>query len=119
MLTYIQRAIVNKLDAQKGRFCTVTFRKADGTVRRALLQPAANKTHLAANPSESAQRATATRARNNPELYNYWDVEKRAWRCFNLGRVTRVAAGGRVYHTDQAISRVKIYERGDEPITSF
>ena len=81
-----------------GRFCTVTFTKKDGTLRKMQVQPAALGLRLKGNAaSEAAQRAAHTRQERHPHLLPVWDVRARAPRSINLATVSRIAANGQVH----------------------
>lgn len=81
-----------------GTFVGVEFIKADGSVRRMAIQQDSARTNAkGAGASEAAQRATQSRARNNPNLLNVWEVGK-GYRSVNLDTLRRVSMRGRVYH---------------------
>jgi hypothetical protein len=81
-----------------GRFCGVTFRKKDGSLRRMQVQPAALARRLKGPAaSERAARASATRAARHPHLLPVWDVRARAPRSINLATVSRIAVDGQVH----------------------
>ncbi|PQV56583.1 hypothetical protein LX70_02155 [Defluviimonas denitrificans] len=78
-----------------GRFCTVTFTKADGSERVMRVQPATLKFHVKGEAaSEAARKAVATRAERHPHLMPVWDAEKQAPRSINLATVSRIAVNG-------------------------
>lgn len=82
----------------KGRFCSVTFIKKDGSVRVMNIQPATIKSHLVGeDASESAKKATATRKERHPHLLPVWDNAKQAIRSVNLDTVTEIKVDGEVY----------------------
>ncbi len=93
--TQRQRTLRALIDSAQGRFVSVTYIKKDGTERVAQLQPAVAKFHVKGeDASPQAQQAAATRAANNPHLYNYIDRKAGGFRCFDVDRVTRVAVDG-------------------------
>jgi len=80
---------------REGRFLSATFIKKNGTRRTMLIQPASAKYHVRGDAaSESAQRATRTRAERHPHLVSVWDVHARAFRSVNLDTLERVRAYG-------------------------
>jgi hypothetical protein len=82
---------------QGSRFTTVEFVKKDGTLRTMLVQHAATKFRVKGDAaSESAQRATATRAAAHPNLLNIYDVDRGAIRSIDMNTVLTVKSGGRV-----------------------
>ena len=87
-----KRALIASAD---GRFCVVTFTKADGTERVMRVQPAALKFHVKGEAaSDAARKAVATRAQRHPHLMPVWDAEKQAPRSINLATVSRIAVNG-------------------------
>lgn len=92
------RARRDLIAAAGGRFCAVTFRRKDGTVRRMQVQPAA-LAHRVKGPlaSEPARRAAVTRALRHPHLLPVWDVRARAPRSIDLRTVSRIAVDGQVH----------------------
>ena len=82
------------LNAAKGRFCSVTFTKKDGTLRTLTVQPRAVKTHLAENPSPAHKAAAEALRRNHPELLPVWDVHARAIKSVNLDTIKRIRVNG-------------------------
>lgn len=81
-----------------GRFCAVTFRKADGSIRVMRIHPAKLKLHIkGAAASEAGRRAAETRTARHPHLMPVWDTEKRAPRSVNLATVSRIAVDGRIH----------------------
>lgn len=82
----------------KGRFCSVTFIKKDGSVRVMNIQPAAIKSHLKGDEaSESAKRGVQTRKANHPNLLPVWDNGSQGIRSVNLDTVTEIKVDGEVY----------------------
>ncbi len=80
------------------RFCSVTFIKKDGSLRRMCVQPASLQLHVKGDAATDAGRKGAeTRAARHPHLMPVWDAEKRAIRSINLETVTRIATGGQVH----------------------
>ncbi|MGR3539930.1 MAG: hypothetical protein ACU0BS_00675 [Hasllibacter sp.] len=98
-----RRAVEAEREAKRGiivaagsRLAAVTFIKADGTLRRMSVQPAALAGRVKGDAaSPSAQAAARTRAANNPHLLNVWDAQRQAPRSINLDTVLRIAADGR------------------------
>jgi len=83
----------------KGRFCSVTFRKKDGSSRVMRIQPATLRHHVKGlEASESARKAAETRAQRHPHLLPVWDAENAAPRSVNLKTVSRIAVNGAVHH---------------------
>ena len=83
------------IESAKGRFCSVTFIKKDGTERTMKVQPAALKFHIKGDEaSEAAKKATATRKTRHPHLMPVWDIEARAVRSVNLATVQMIALDG-------------------------
>jgi hypothetical protein len=81
-----------------GRFCAVTFTKADGSERTRKVQPATLQHHVKGDDAaEPAQRAVATRKARHPHLLPVWDAEAKAPRSVNLATVTRIAVDGQVH----------------------
>lgn len=80
----------------KGRFVRVDFRKADGSFRRMVVQPATGPVRAAAAPppSEQAARAARTRAINHPNLLNIWDSLSMGFRSVNLDTVEALKING-------------------------
>lgn len=107
---HINEAIRAKLRdaAAHGRIIGVTYVKKDGTTKSAAIKPIADG--LASIVTVSGAQAAETRAANNPDLYNYQDVNayskaraagldkpdasKKAWRSMYLGNVLSIADKG-------------------------
>jgi hypothetical protein len=89
-------AIRNLVNSAKGRFVRVDFRKADGSFRRMVVQPATGPVRIAASPapSPSAARAAFTRAVNHPNLFNVWDSLSMGFRSINLDTVEAIRING-------------------------
>lgn len=86
------------IESAKGRFCSVTFIKADGSERVMKVQPATLKFNVKGDSaSEAAQRATATRKARHPHLMPVWDAEARAIRSVNLATVQMIAIDGHAH----------------------
>lgn len=84
--------------ASGGRFCAVTFTKADGSERTMKVQPATLAKHIKGDAvSEAGKRATLTRKARHPHLLPVWDAEAHAPRSVNLATVSRIAVGGQVH----------------------
>lgn len=84
--------------AAAGRFCTVTFIKADGSLRSMQVQPATLQHHVNGDKATTAgQRATATRKARHPHLMPVWDAKAKAPRSVNLATISRIAIDGRVH----------------------
>ena len=89
-------AIRAAINSAKGRFVRVDFRKADGSFRRMVVQPATGPVRIAAAPlpSEQAARAAHTRAVNHPNLFNVWDSLSMGFRSVNLDTVEALKING-------------------------
>lgn len=86
-----------------GQFAGVVFTKKDGTLRTMNVQPAKLKFEVKGDAaSDSAKQAVATRAARHPNLYNVWDVSKKAPRSINLDTVERITVRGETYLYDKA-----------------
>lgn len=84
--------------AAGGRFCAVTFTKADGTERTMQVQPATLKAHVKGDKAtEAGQRATATRKARHPHLFPVWDAQAKAPRSVNLATISRIAVDGQIH----------------------
>ncbi len=82
----------------KGRFCSVTFTKKDGTERVMNVQPAAIVGHLIGEKaSDSAKQGVKTRAERYPNLLNVWDNGKQGIRSINMDTVSQIKLDGEVY----------------------
>lgn len=81
--------------AAQGRFCVVTFIKADGSRRVMRVQPAALKFCIKGDAaSEAGRKAAETRAQRHPNLLPVWDAEARAPRSVNLATVLSIKVDG-------------------------
>lgn len=81
--------------AGQGRFCVVTFIKADGSRRVMLVQPASLKFHVKGDAAtEAGRKAVATRAQRHPNLLPVWDAEAKAPRSINLATVLTIKVDG-------------------------
>lgn len=81
-----------------GRFCAVTFIKADGSERVMQVQPAKLAKHVKGDAATDAgKRAVATRKARHPNLLPVWDVKAKAPRSINLATVTTIAVDGMAY----------------------
>lgn len=97
--TEADQAAKRRLIASSGsRFCTVTFRKKDGSLRQMRVQPASLKLHVKGDAATDAGRKGAvTRAARHPHLLPVWDAGKGAIRSINLDTVSRIAVNGAVH----------------------
>lgn len=87
-----------------GRFCAVTFIKADGSRRVMRVQPATLKFHVKGDAAaESARKAVATRAERHPHLMPVWDAEAQAPRSVNLATVLSIRVDGATHSFAPAI----------------
>lgn len=78
-----------------GRFCGVTFIKADGSRRVMLVQPAKLKFHVKGDTAtEAGRKATATRAERHPNLLPVWDANAKAPRSVNLATILSIKVNG-------------------------
>ncbi|MDA8746645.1 hypothetical protein N9M66_00355 [Litoreibacter sp.] len=83
------------IESAKGRFCSVTFIKADGSERTMKVQPSALKFHVKGEAaSEASKKAVATRKSRHPHLLPVWDVEAQAVRSVNLATIQTIALDG-------------------------
>ncbi len=77
------------------RFLSCEFIKKDGTIRTMTIQPLALAKHVKGETaSASAQQAAATRAERHPNLWNVWDVNKRAPRSVNMDTLMAITIDG-------------------------
>lgn len=82
----------------KGRFCSVTFTKADGSERIMSVQPAAITKHVKGNEAtEAGKRAVITRKARHPHLLPVWDVKAQGVRTINLATVSEIQVNGMAY----------------------
>lgn len=85
--------------AAQGRFCVVTFIKADGSRRVMRVQPAALKFHTKGDAaSEAGRKAAETRAQRHPNLLPVWDAEAKAPRSVNLATVLSIKVDGATHN---------------------
>ncbi len=85
--------------AARGRFCSVTFTKKDGSQRVMRIQPAALRLHIKGKAApHPAQQAEQTRARRHPHLLPVWDTQAASERSVNLATISRIAVDGAVHH---------------------
>ena len=83
----------------QGRFCVITFVKADGTRRVMRVQPAALKFHVKGEAaSEAGRKAVETRAQRHPNLLPVWDAEAKAPRSVNLATVRSIKVDGATHN---------------------
>lgn len=81
-----------------GRFCAVTFTKADGTERTMQVQPATLQRHVKGDAAtEAGKRAVQTRKARHPHLLPVWDAKAHAPRSVNLATISRIAVDGVVH----------------------
>ena len=81
-----------------GRFCAVTFTKADGTERTMQVQPATLQRHVkGAAATEAGKQAVQTRKARHPHLLPVWDAKAHAPRSVNLATISRIAVDGVVH----------------------
>jgi len=81
-----------------GRFCAVTFTKADGSERTMQVQPATLQRHLKGDAAtEAGKQAVQTRKARHPHLLPVWDAKAHAPRSVNLATVSRIAVDGVVH----------------------
>jgi len=91
-----RHALRRVLEGTGSKFTIVQFIKQDGSLRTMLIQHAATKFRVKGNAAPAhKQRAAETRAYNHPELFNTYDVDRRALRSINLDTVTRIRSFGR------------------------
>lgn len=84
--------------AARGRFCSVTFTKKDGTERTLNFAPAHAPSHVQGAATESGARAAETRKANNPNLVNVWSVADAGWRCVNLDSILTIRVDGETHN---------------------
>lgn len=77
--------ILDLIRSTKGRFFSVTFTKADGTLRKACAQ---HKNLGALKGGESTHK--------NSNSIPFYDVNKKAYRSFNVDRLSEIKCGGSV-----------------------
>lgn len=75
------------LDKTDGKVFSVRFIKADGSIREMKCRTGVTK-HLKGGTSTISHK---------PELYGVYDMEKQAYRCFNLNKVLEVKCGSVAY----------------------
>lgn len=81
-----------------GRFCAVTFTKADGTERTMQVQPATLQRHVkGVAATEGGKQAVQTRKARHPHLLSVWDAKAHAPRCVDLATISRIAVDGVVH----------------------
>ncbi|MFG6625014.1 hypothetical protein [Sulfitobacter sp. 1A12056] len=81
-----------------GRFCAVTFTKADGTERTMQVQPATLQRHAKGDAAtEAGKQAVQTRKARHPHLLPVWDAKAHAPRSVNLATISRIAVDGVVH----------------------
>ncbi|UWR32221.1 hypothetical protein K3759_09590 [Sulfitobacter sp. W027] len=81
-----------------GRFCAVTFTKADGSERTMQVQPATLQRHVKGDAAtEAGKRAVGTRKARHPHLLPVWDAKARAPRSVNLATIFRIVVDGVVH----------------------
>ena len=81
-----------------GRFCAVTFTKADGSERTMQVQPATLHRHVKGDAAtEAGKRAVETRKARHPHLLPVWDAKAHAPRSVNLATISRIAVDGVVH----------------------
>lgn len=66
----------------------------DGEIKRFVFSDAARPTHMASIVTVSGAQAVESRKRNNPDLFNVWDINERRWRSFNLNNVLTIKTAG-------------------------
>ena len=88
--------------SNKGRFCSVTFIKKDGTTRKMSIQPASITSRLVGDAaSDSAKQATETRKANNPNLLPVFDAQKKEIRSINMDTIISIKANGVTYKFEE------------------
>lgn len=84
--------------AASGRFCAVTFIKADGTQRTMQVQPATLARHVKGDAAtDIGKRTTQTRKARHPHLLPVWDAHAKAPRSVNLATISRIAVDRQVH----------------------
>ncbi|MEP5761146.1 MAG: hypothetical protein ABJ327_17890 [Litoreibacter sp.] len=83
------------IESAKGRFCSVTFIKVDGSERTMKVQPAALKFKVKGDAaSDSAKKATINRKVRHPHLMPVWEIDSKVVRSVNLATVTMIVFDG-------------------------
>jgi hypothetical protein len=91
----------NLIDSAGSTFVGVEYVSKSGNNRVMNVQTHAGKSLLKGDAaSNSAKRGVVTRAINNPNLMNVYDVANNGWRSINLDTVTKVTVRGSVYVID-------------------
>jgi hypothetical protein len=86
-MKYLESKIVSEtVRAQQGKIYSVLFQKKDGTLRKLNTRRGVRK-HLAGGKSTLKDR---------PWIYTAYDIQKDAWRCFNITRVIEIRGRGKV-----------------------
>lgn len=86
-MEYIDRSKVQAVISSQGsRMFSVTFRKKDGTLRKL-------NTRRGVRAKLAGGRSTL---KDSPVYRTAYDLQKHAWRCFNIERVVEIRAQGKV-----------------------
>lgn len=72
---------------EHSQFYSATYIKKDGSERKAVAHPNCQK-HL---------KGGAATYNSNPDNVGYWDLDKKAYRCFNIQRVKELTVGKQHY----------------------
>lgn len=91
----INAAIRDEIARNGAKLVSVEAVSKTGEIKTFVFSDAARQTHLAGIVTASGKQAAETRERNNPDLFNVWDIRKGAWRSFDLNNVLTVKAQGR------------------------
>ena len=87
-----KRTLIGKA---KGRFCSVTFIKKDGSIRTMQVQPSKLAKHAKGDAAPDAgKKAVATRKERHPNLFPVWDVQAQAPRSINLATTQSITVDG-------------------------
>jgi hypothetical protein len=83
--------------AQGSKITSVEFIKKDGSYRKMLIQQAALPSRVKGDfACASAQAAAATRALNNPNLLNVFDMDRAAIRSIDMDTIFSIRSGGQL-----------------------
>lgn len=85
-----RRMVTSLIDRAQGRFCGITFRKKDGSIRHMTIQTAAVETHTTGCKTAATRQAVAKRRINHPNLFPVYDVVAGKIKSINLDTVTHV-----------------------------
>lgn len=91
--------IKSRIFRSDGRFVTVTFPKADGSIRKMTVKRASLARFVNPNASESGRQAAATRDANHPNLIRVFEFDQGGQaRTVDLDKVTSIRCNGITEH---------------------